>query len=164
MLYRVTNAKRLTTWQDAFSGEGSYRAGGRWSSVGTRMVYASTALSLATLEVLVHCNKISFLNARVMIRFELDDAFIEQLLESELPETWNSIPESVSTQKIGDAWTLQGSATGLIVPSATLPTLHVLERNVLLNPNVPGMLEQLKKVEVQPFATDSRLVSLIQGA
>ena len=128
------------------------------------MVYASTTLSLATLEVLVHCNKQSFLNARVMIRFELEDARIEQLPENELPETWNSIPESVNTQHIGDAWIKQGSATGLLVPSATLPTLQVEERNVLLNPNLPDMLEHLKAVEVQPFATDSRLASLLHSA
>jgi RES domain-containing protein len=161
ILYRVTGSKHLNRWQDAFSGEGSYRAGGRWSSVGTRMVYASTALSLATLEVLVHCNKQSFLNARVMVRFELEDDRIEQLPESELPETWNSIPESVGTQKIGDAWTKQGTAIGLIVPSATLPTLRVEERNVLLNPNLPGMLEHLQNVTMQPFSTDSRLANLL---
>jgi RES domain-containing protein len=151
-------------WQDAFSGEGSFRAGGRWSSVGTRMVYASTTLSLATLEVLVHCNKQSFLNTRVMICFELEDALIEQLPEREWPETWNSIPESVATQKIGDAWIRQGSATGLIVPSATLPSVRVEERNVLLNPHIPRMLEQLQSVEVEPFSTDSRLLSLLHNA
>ena len=161
ILYRVTGTTFLTRWQDAFTGEGSFRAGGRWSSPGTRMVYSSTTLSLATLEVLVHCNKQSFLHARAMIQFELEDRLIEVLPDEELPEDWNSVPESISTQKLGDSWVRQGSALGLIVPSATLPTIRVEERNVLLNPNVPEFMDALRSVEVQPFSRDSRLAELI---
>ena len=39
---------------DAFSGEGARRGGGRWNSKGVRIVYTSESLSLATLEVMVH--------------------------------------------------------------------------------------------------------------
>ena len=40
----------------AFDGEGARLAGGRWNRRGTRMVYASGSLSLAALEILVHCD------------------------------------------------------------------------------------------------------------
>jgi len=39
----------------AFDGEGSRLAGGRWNRRGTRMIYTSGSLSLAALEILVHC-------------------------------------------------------------------------------------------------------------
>ena len=35
-------------------GEGAYRYGGRWSSVGTRLAYTSEHQSLAMLEYFVH--------------------------------------------------------------------------------------------------------------
>jgi RES domain-containing protein len=37
-----------------FDGEGAYRYGGRWSSVGTRLSYTSEHQSLAMLEYFVH--------------------------------------------------------------------------------------------------------------
>ena len=35
-------------------GSGAYRAGGRWNEKGVAMLYASSTLSLACLEILVH--------------------------------------------------------------------------------------------------------------
>ncbi|MEK7393011.1 MAG: RES family NAD+ phosphorylase, partial [Fibrobacterota bacterium] len=49
--YRVVKIKRK---DDAFSGEGARRAGGRWSSKGVQAVYAASTLSLAVLEILMH--------------------------------------------------------------------------------------------------------------
>jgi hypothetical protein len=39
---------------EAFSGEGARRFGGRWNSRGVPMVYASTSLALAAIELFVH--------------------------------------------------------------------------------------------------------------
>ena len=42
-------------WIDAaFSGDGSRRYGGRWSSKGNRAIYLADSLALATLEIMVH--------------------------------------------------------------------------------------------------------------
>jgi RES domain-containing protein len=159
-LYRVTSNRYVTRWQDAFSGEGSFRGGGRWSSVGTRMVYTSTHLSLAALEVLVHCNRQSFLDSRLSIRFDLDDRYIQRL--ERLPEAWNSIPESINTQRLGDSWIEANSAAGLIVPSATLPQGDQEdEYNVLLNPSFPNFLNLLKNASVKAFDFDTRITSLV---
>ena len=38
----------------SYDGEGSRRAGGRWNSKGTRVIYMSENRSLCVLEVLVH--------------------------------------------------------------------------------------------------------------
>jgi RES domain-containing protein len=159
-LYRVTSNRYVNRWQDAFSGEGSFRGGGRWSSVGTRMVYTSTHLSLASLEVLVHCSRQSFVDSRLAIRFELGDRFVQRL--ERLPEGWNSIPESVNTQRLGDSWVAANSAAGLIVPSATLPEGDQEDEfNVLLNPNFPNFLSLLKDAEVKAFDFDTRITTLV---
>jgi RES domain-containing protein len=39
---------------DAATGEGARRYGGRWNSRGVRMVYASTSLALAAMEIFVN--------------------------------------------------------------------------------------------------------------
>ena len=39
---------------EAFSGTGARRFGGRWNSPGVPMVYASSSLALAAIELFVH--------------------------------------------------------------------------------------------------------------
>ncbi len=50
-LWRLDQATLAVTWD---SGEGSYRVGGRWSSPGTRAVYAALDPATAILELAVH--------------------------------------------------------------------------------------------------------------
>jgi RES domain-containing protein len=42
------------TTSPAYNGERAFRAGGRWNSKGTRVLYMSENRSLAVLEILVH--------------------------------------------------------------------------------------------------------------
>lgn len=49
--WRLDSKNFASTWD---SGEGAFRAGGRWNSVGTRAVYCSVDPSTAILEVAVH--------------------------------------------------------------------------------------------------------------
>ena len=51
--YRIFKSKHAARW---FDGEGAFLFGGRWNSPGTRLLYASSALSLAALEMLVNLN------------------------------------------------------------------------------------------------------------
>ena len=51
----------------AFDGEGARLYGGRWNHRGTRLVYASSTLSLAALECLVHAE--AMLIKRPLFRF-----------------------------------------------------------------------------------------------
>jgi len=51
VFWRLDQAKFGATWD---SGEGSYRAGGRWNSRGVRAVYAGLEPAIAILEVAVH--------------------------------------------------------------------------------------------------------------
>ena len=51
ILWRLDQATFAATWD---RGEGSYRVGGRWSSRGTRAVYAALDPATAILEVAVH--------------------------------------------------------------------------------------------------------------
>lgn len=160
--YRVTGIALAARWQDAFSGVGSQKYGGRWSSVGTRMVYASTHLSLATLEVLVHVNKKSFVDSRVAIRFQVDDDLVMTLDEKHLPEAWDALPAPVSSQQSGDAWIKSRASMGLLVPTAVLPDrIRIEERNLLLNPEFPDFLDRIQNPEVISFSFDDRITGLV---
>jgi hypothetical protein len=127
------------------------------------MIYASSHLTLATLECLVHCDKDSLSRPRITLRFGVEDALLEALPFDQLPENWNTLPEPESTKKRGDAWAKRGHSLGLIVPSATLVDgSNVLEKNVLLNPNYPKLSEQLGEPELELFALTQEVKDLWQ--
>lgn len=128
------------------------------------MVYASTHLSLAALEVLAHCNQRSFRDSRMSIRFEIPDILMQRLPDEELPTGWDGIPEPIGTQSVGDAWILARSAVGLIVPTAALPGgTRLDERNVVLNPSIPNFLSHIRNASVEPFDFDARIATLVRA-
>jgi hypothetical protein len=51
---RIWRLCRAPYAAEAFSGEGARRFGGRWNSRGVPMVYASTSLALAAIELFVN--------------------------------------------------------------------------------------------------------------
>lgn len=151
--WRIAKKKYVGT---AFDGEGAYRYGGRWNSVGTRVVYASSTLSLAALEILVHLNPLIPMSF-VFFRIEFDDAFLEGLEADVTPLRWKSHPPSKPSQRYGDDWVREARSPVLAVPSVIIPT----ENNLLLNPNHPSY----PSVDIsgpQDFAFDPRL-SAVSG-
>jgi RES domain-containing protein len=125
--YRITKAKHAAT---AFDGEGARLYCGRWNSPGVRIVYASTSLSLAVLEILVHLQSDSVLPDYVSFTVEFPDSLIELVDRKVLPADWRSFPSPPKLREIGDTWIRQNSSVALRVPSAILTS----EDNVLLNP------------------------------
>src|SRR6186713_3297828 len=98
-------------------GEGARSNGGRWSSPGTRVAYASGNSALAVLEVLVHMAS-SGLPGYSLVRAHVPDALVEELPASELPRSWRAFPVPPEVQAVGDAWVRSGRALALRVPSA----------------------------------------------
>src|SRR5918997_70680 len=85
----------------AFDGEGARLYGGRWNSPGTRMVYTSGSVSLAVLEVLVPLQEASLISSYSLISARFDDALVERLERSRLPDGWRSYPAPSELQRIG---------------------------------------------------------------
>ena len=128
-------------------GMGAYNAGGRWNSKGMRAVYFTETLSLATLEILVHIRI-----PAVLARYRCVEVEIEENL---LVDLGGEIPE-VDQQGTGDAILLEGKDPGFM--AASLATPH--ERNVVLNPDFPGLWDLISIVlEVYDYPIDRRLVS-----
>lgn len=129
--FRITLSRYAST---AFNGEGARLNGGRWNSVGTRMVYTASSLSLATLELLVHTEDVSTLDGRyTVIPIEFDVSLVQGINITTLPVGWNR-PETIGdTQLLGDEWIRSMSSVLLEVPSVVIQT----ESNFLVNPGHP---------------------------
>ena len=139
----------------AFSGEGARLSGGRWNMPGQAMVYTSSSLSLATLEVMVHLeDPDAFVRLFSWIPLEIPGDCVERVNPDQLAPGWLSDETNSSSQTVGDKWLRSMRTVVLEVPSVVTPG----EWNYLLNPAHPRFSEILIG-EARRFQPDPRLVS-----
>jgi RES domain-containing protein len=152
----ATGWRIVKSWyaSTAFDGEGARLYGGRWNSPGTRMVYTSSTISLAVLEVLVHLQEASLLSSYSLISAGFDDALVERLDHSMLPDGWRTYPAPSDLQRIGDDWVRSQRSVALEVPSVIVES----ESNYLLNPAHPDF-SSVVIGESEPFTFDERLLA-----
>lgn len=134
-------------------GEGARLAGGRWNSRGRAAVYASSRLSLAALELLVHTDVPLVPPDLVAFEIEIPDTLeVESVALADLPKDWRQ-PGHPSCRSIGDTWLAEERTPVLRVPSAVVPE----ESNYIINPQHRGA----KAIHVsgrRRFTFDSRLL------
>lgn len=136
-----------------FSGEGAKRFGGRWNSRGVPMVYTSTSLALAAIELFVHLEPNHQPDDLVYLSATLPEGEPAHALQpTDLPPAWWTDTAIAATRDLGDAWVRAGSSLVLLVPSAPIRA----EWNVLVNPLHPRMNE-LQIDPPQPFIFDARM-------
>jgi RES domain-containing protein len=143
-------------WADtAFTGEGARLYGGRWNSEGTPLVYLSSSLSLAALEVLVHANVEDLPSRFAACSVEVPAAVasaIETVDPAALSRDWRAVSAPPELRAHGDAWVRAATSALLAMPSVIIPE----EQNFLLNP----AHADFKKLTVRPrrtFHFDPRL-------
>jgi RES domain-containing protein len=139
----------------AFSGEGARRFGGRWNTRGVPMVYCSSSLALAALELFVHLDPSQAPDDLVSIAATLPEGEpARTITPEELPHDWWA--DLQATRGLGDAWIRSGSSLALRVPSVPIRS----EWNVLLNPLHPGMTGLRNEMRIdspRPFLFDARM-------
>ena len=154
--FRIVKTKRAAT---AFDGEGARRAGGRWNSPGTRMVYLAESIALAALEILVQLDSTSLSAAYSFVPVAFPDSCLVTPGESEtppLPKKWLQTPAPIECALYGDQWCASQRSLVLRVPSVVVPW----ESNFLLNPAHPDW----PKAEIgapQSFSFDARLLKTL---
>jgi RES domain-containing protein len=137
----------------AFDGEGARIAGGRWNKIGIPMIYAADSLALAVLEITVHLSQEDLLFKKYdRISVEFDSFLVTFLDPAELPDDWDGLPPSESTQNIGTQWALSQKSVILKVPSTVLRE----EFNYLINPLHPKF-EKILIGNPQPIDFDPRI-------
>jgi RES domain-containing protein len=118
----------------------------RWNPPGTPMLYCTTALSLACLEVLVHLSP---------DQIPLDYVFSAAEL-SEHPEKasfYGKLGDGDATRAFGRQWATSRTSLAVLVPSVIIP----IERNVLLNPT-HSSFDAVEWSAPEPFGFDRRLL------
>lgn len=143
-------------------GEGARLNGGRWNNEGRPVVYASTTLSLAALEYLVHVEPLLAPSDLVAIEIELPDDHHAgaQVEPSQFPSgDWQQYPAPEWQAELGDLWVDDGTFLWLAVPSVIVPQ----EYNVLINPRHSRMGE-VRVLSTHSFGFDQRLFKLIASA
>jgi RES domain-containing protein len=137
----------------AFDGEGARRFGGRWSSAGVPVVYASDTPSLAVLEVLVHLQVARVLESYSIVSAEVPAELVSAVSPDALPRDWMRYPAPADARAIGDTWVGRAESAVLVVPSAIVD----MQQNFLLNPRHPDF-GRIVVGAARRFRFDQRLV------
>lgn len=148
--WRLDQAIHASTWE---SGEGAFRAGGRWNSKGVRAIYASFDPATAILEVAVHKGfRVLDTVPHVLTSFEITEASAVHVVQPEDVPNANWLrPASPSAgqQAFGDE--LLATRTMIAIPSAV--STHSWNLVFVAMP-AAGAFRLLSQ---EPFALDPRL-------
>jgi RES domain-containing protein len=150
VFWRLDQAKFKATWD---SGEGSYVAGGRWSSRGVRAVYAALDPATAILEVAVHKTfKTLDIVPHVLTWARITDAsHVHVVSAADVPNPNWLRPGAVSAgqQAFGNA--MLKAHPFVLIPS----TVSAHSWNVIFDPAMAkGFYDSVVQ---EPFALDTRL-------
>lgn len=151
-VWRITDERYA---DDPLSGEGARRYGGRFNSRGSAIVYTSSTLSLAVLEVVVQRGIVERLDSLVYCSARIPEGTLGP--RPDLPEDWNARPPRAASQHVGDRFVRGKSHLAMPVPSVVLPP----EDNILINPAHPQFGE-VEVSETEPLPIDPRLAQSLQ--
>lgn len=146
ILYRFSSKQ----FANQINGEGARLFGGRWNSIGFPLVYCSTAISLAVLELLVHYISYEQFTNNQLTVIEVPENKLQVINLKQLKYRWQA--DDTYTRFIGDEFLKQQTSLLLQVPSAIIPE----ENNVLINPKHKDF-SKLKIIENRNFNFDLRL-------
>jgi RES domain-containing protein len=149
---RIWRICRAPYAAEAFSGDGARRFGGRWNSHGVPMVYCSSSLALAAIELFVHLEPNLQPDDLVSIAATLPPGEPAQTLDPAKlpPEWWTDDYEPL--RALGDSWIREKTSLAMMVPSVPIRA----EWNVLVNPLHPRISE-LRIEPAPPFIFDARM-------
>lgn len=145
--YRIADARH-----PIFDGTGAMLRGGRWNSIGQRVIYAAESYAGAMLEILVHANMAVPPKHHQVVRIAIPDSVaIETLSPSALPG-WDA--EDVTTARaFGDEWLREGRTAVLRVPSVVT---EGREYNILIN-QAHRAARSVEASAPEPVRWDTRL-------
>lgn len=155
VVHRIAKAQFAKNGKQMMSGIGGLHSSQRWHSKGQRIVYTSTSLPLAVLEVLANLQQTDKLQMYRVMPVEVPDELVAAPAAGDLPDDWNERDgEPLAARAYGDGWLTSHDSVALLVPSAVLPS----EFNVLLNPDHEDY-EYISYDKPLPFNFDPRLVT-----
>ncbi len=131
--FRITPSRDPVT---AFDGIRSAFAPGRWNERGRRAVYVTTRLSLGILELMVQ-DSVTMLRGYGAYPVDIPEHVVLASIDrADLSRTWRTaFAGRDECRAIAEAWIVQNSSVGLMVPSAVLPEgFDFGDYNIVLDP------------------------------
>jgi RES domain-containing protein len=150
--YRIADARH-----PIFDPTGAMLRGGRWNSVGQRVIYAAESYAGAMLEVLVHANLSVPPKNHGVVRITNPEPLNIETVEPSALVGWDSEDLTVS-REFGDTWLREMRTAVLLVPSVIT---EGRENNVLINPLHP-QFSKISVSEAEHIHWDSRLFGSVQ--
>ena len=150
VVYRISKLK----YANDLSGKGAKLFGGRWNLPGYAMLYTSSHISLAFLEMLVNANRRQLKSNFQVMCIEIPDSLqIKEIALKDLPSNWRKGIGADELQSYGSSWLKEGKEAICKVPSAIIP----FEKNVLINPEHPDF-SKIKLVDSFSLDIDERFI------
>jgi RES domain-containing protein len=151
--YRIADARH-----PIFDPAGAMLHGGRWNSVGQRVIYAAESYAGAMLEVLVHANlSVPPKNHRV-VRITIPEQVRMEAVSPLSLAGWDS-EDLTAPRRFGDRWLTEMRTAVLRVPNVIT---EGRENNILINPLHPEF-PMIFAGEPEPIHWDARLFAQIHG-
>ena len=159
ILFKSAHPNYIDKWQ-SFELTRSFKQGARWNSPRTPVLYMSSNVQNAMLELANYAPTPKMANAlNVMGVFSVSDEInLYQITLADLPQRWNEFPYPHSMQKLGDAVLNSGEYDGMIVPSIAVSNSIVRHTsnlvrlssyaNVVLNPEREVVKNSLKLLNI----------------
>ncbi len=145
--YRIADSRH-----PIFDPTGAMLHGGRWNSVGHRVIYAAETYAGAVLEVLVHSNLSAPPRNHRMVRIIIpENVSIETVSTAQL-RNWNA-EDMKASRGFGNEWIRSRRSAVLRVPSVTT---QGRESNLVLNGTHPHFA-LITAEEPEPVFWDARL-------
>lgn len=135
---------------------GTVQFGGRWNPVGLPALYASTSISLCSLEKFIHIG-LGALPTLVLVAIDIPDTVPVYVPGSAaLPANWDALPVSAAAQAFGGGWLARATELAMRVPSVIVPE----EDNVVVNPQHHAYGRVVLSI-ARPFNFDKRMFKQI---
>ena len=148
-VYRICKSK----YAHDHSGKGAALYGGRWNSKNLAMVYTSSSIALAALEVIAHLGDIHIPVPYSLVIYDIDDASIVDVSMISIGDAYASLNSMSSCQKTGNDFIIEGKFVAMKVPSAIIP----MEYNYVINSKHPDF-DDKAVIDVVPFEWDKRVI------
>ncbi|OEE38330.1 hypothetical protein A1QO_02825 [Vibrio genomosp. F10 str. ZF-129] len=148
ILFRALHKRYVSQWNEYDKGS-SFKDGARWNQANTPVMYFSSNVQNAMLELANYATTPTIANGLFVIgAFECTALRLKELDPKMLPNGWEQYPFHIATQDYGSTILHDDDYDGLVVPSCAINTTlassphnevrRSLYANVILNPEKPA--------------------------
>jgi RES domain-containing protein len=145
--YRIADARH-----PIFDATGAMLHGGRWNSVGFKVIYAAETYAGALLEVLVHSNLSQLPKNHRMVRIFIPNEIAIEAVSVHTVGEWDA-EDMIASRAFGDRWIREQRTAVLQVPNVIT---QGRETNLIFNP-MHSEFALIRTAEAEPVHWDKRL-------